>query len=156
MVAKSCHERALGFLAVRPRSRKELEVRLRAAGFEEVEVADVCSRLEGVGLIDDEAFARAMAEYQFGSRKAGRRAVTSALIAKGVSSALVAAAVGDSAADEEERAFGLASSRAARMGGLDPAKAFGRLTSLLMRRGYAPETARNASRRALDLEMGSD
>lgn len=156
MVAKSCHERALGLLAVRPRSRHELEVRLRAAGFEEVEVADVCARLEGVGLIDDEAFARAMAEYQFGARKAGRRAVTSALIAKGVAPALVAAVVEESAADEEDRALRLASSRAVRMGGLEPAKAFGRLTSLLMRRGYAPETARNASRRALELEVGPD
>jgi regulatory protein len=156
VVAKSCHERALGLLAVRPRSRHELQVRLRAAGFEEAEVTDVCSRLEGVGLIDDESFARAMAEYQFGSRKAGRRAVISALVAKGVEPALVAMVVEESGADEDERALGLASARAARMGGLDAAKAFGRLTSLLMRRGYSPETARNASRRALELEVGSD
>jgi len=131
-------------------------VRLRAAGFEDPEVDDVLARLASVGLIDDEAFARAVAQYQFGSRRAGGRAVTRALIAKGVEPALAVAIVAESDTDEEDRALGLASSRAARMGGLDPAKAFGRLTSLLMRRGYPPETARNASRLALGLEPGQD
>ena len=56
---KSCHERALGLLAVRARSRRELERRLLQAGFEAEEVADVLERLERVGLVDDEAFARA-------------------------------------------------------------------------------------------------
>ena len=67
---KSCHERALGLLAVRPRSRRELERRLLQAGFASAEVTDVLSRLERVGLVDDEAFARALAEQAFGN---GRR-----------------------------------------------------------------------------------
>ena len=52
---KSCHERALGLLAVRPRSRRELERRLLQAGFEPEEVQDTLGRLERVGLIDDAA-----------------------------------------------------------------------------------------------------
>ena len=87
---KNCHERALGLLAVRPRARRELERRLLAAGFEPDEVDDVLGRLERVGLIDDEAFARQIAEYQFASRRAGRRAVTSALLAKGIDPELAA------------------------------------------------------------------
>ena len=47
---KSCHERALGLLAVRPRSRRELERRLLQAGFEPEEVQDTLGRLERVGL----------------------------------------------------------------------------------------------------------
>jgi hypothetical protein len=39
-----------------------------------------------------------------------------------------------------------------RLGAVDPAKAFSRLTSLLVRRGYSPELARQAARRALALE----
>ena len=70
---KSCHERALGLLAVRPRSRRELERRLLQAGFEPEEVADVLERLERVGLIDDEAFARQVAEHAL-RRPALRRA----------------------------------------------------------------------------------
>ena len=149
---KSCHERALGLLAVRPRSRRELERRLLQAGFDAEEVDDALSRLERVGLIDDVAFARQMADYQFGSRKAGRRAVTGALLEKGVAPDVVAQVLEDPAQDEEARALELASSKALRMGAIEPAKAFNRLTGLLIRRGYGHEIARNAARRALSLD----
>lgn len=149
---KSCHERALGLLAVRPRARRELERRLLAAGFEAPEVDSVLVRLERVGLIDDEAFARQMADYQFGTRRAGRRAVRSALLSKGIAPEIAARVVDDADDGEDHRALELARSRAGRLQGLEPPKAFGRLTSLLVRRGYPPETARGAARRALELD----
>jgi regulatory protein len=149
---RSCHERALGLLAVRSRSRSELQSRLRAAGFGAEEVAGELNRLEDVGLIDDLAFARAMASYQFGARRAGRRAVTSALLAKGVAPTVAAAVIEDADLDEDTRALELARSRATRMSDLSDARAFGRLTSLLQRRGYAPDVARRAARRALGVE----
>jgi regulatory protein len=149
---KNCHERALGLLAVRPRARRELERRLLAAGFEPDEVADVLVRLERVGLIDDEAFATQMAEYQFTSRRAGRRAVTSALLAKGIDPELAARAADEAPDDEQQRAHDLAVTRAGRLRGVEPAKAIARLTSLLVRRGYAPEIARVAARAALAIE----
>ena len=149
---KDCHERALGLLAVRPRARRELERRLLAAGFEPDEVADVLVRLERVGLIDDEAFATQMAEYQFTSRRAGRRAVTSALLARGIDPELAARVADRAPDDEQQRAHDLAETRAGRLRGVEPAKAFGRLTSLLIRRGYAPEVARTAARAALAID----
>jgi regulatory protein len=152
VAAKSCHERALGLLAVRQRSRREIQTRLLGAGFEAEEVDEVLERLGRVGLIDDEAFARAVAAYQFGSRRAGRRAVTSALLAKGVAPDLVASVVQEAVGDEESRARDLATAKVVRMGALDPAKAFGRITSLLMRRGYAPDVARSAARYALQAD----
>lgn len=156
MVAKSCHERALGLLAVRQRSRHELQTRLLGAGFEPDEVEDVLERLTRVGLIDDEAFARSLAAYQFGSRRAGRRAVSSALVSKGVAADVVAAVLEEAAGDEEARARAVAEAKAARMGSLEPVKAFGRITSLLMRRGYAPEVARRAARHALEMDGAAD
>lgn len=153
---KSCHERALGLLAVRPRSRRELERRLLQARFEAEEVADVLGRLERVGLLDDEAFARQYAEHRFGSRREGSRAVASGLRAAGISPALAAATVEAAPDDEEERAEALARSRALRLAGVEPHKAFSRLSSLLMRRGYGPETARRAARRALELTSDDD
>ena len=153
---KSCHERALGLLAVRPRSRRELERRLLQAGFQPEEVFDVIGRLERVGLIDDEAFARQVAQHQFGVRRAGARAVAGALAAKGVARSTVDAVLADAPNDEETRADELARSRAHRLAGVDPAKAFGRLSSFLMRRGYGPEVARLAARRALDLQRSED
>jgi regulatory protein len=149
---KSCHERALGLLAVRPRSRRELERRLFQARFEADEVADVLRRLERVGLVDDEAFARQYAEHRFGSRKEGSRAVVNGLRAAGIAPSLAIAVGEDAPEDEEERAAALAAARAPRLLGLPPEKAFARLSSLLMRRGYGPEVARGAARRALGLQ----
>jgi len=145
------HERALRLLAVRPRSRRELQVRLLQAGFDRQEVEEELIRLEAVGLIDDEAFARELAEHHVNARRSGRRAVVGALAAKGVSRSVIEEAVAGLGEDEAERALALAQQRAPRLSGLPPEKAFGRLSSLLMRRGYDPATSREAARTALRL-----
>lgn len=153
---KSCHERALGLLAVRPRSRRELERRLLAARFEPNEVKDVLTRLERVGLVDDEAFARQYAEQRFGARKEGSRGVEQGLRAAGIAPALAAIAAEGASDDDEDRAAELARSRASRLRGVAPQKAFARLSSLLMRRGYSPEIARSAARKALEIAFQDD
>ena len=150
---KNCHERALGLLAVRPRSRRELERRLLAARFEATEVQDVLTRLERVGLVDDEAFARRYAEHRFGERREGGRGVEQGLRAAGIAPGLAATAAEGAPDDDEERAADLALSRASRLRGVAPQKAFARLSSLLMRRGYSPEIARSAARKALDISF---
>ena len=78
-----CHERALRLLAVRPRTRRELESRLRHAGFEDAEVSSELDRLEEVGLLDDGAFARELADHHLKVRGSGRRAVAGALAVQG-------------------------------------------------------------------------
>jgi len=153
---KSCQDRALGLLAVRPRSRRELERRLLQARFEPDEVSDVLGRLERVGLVDDQAFARQYAEQRFGSRQEGRRAVVSGLRAAGISPQLAEATADGAPDEEEERANTLARARVGRLSGVDAPKAFARLTSLLVRRGYSPEIARGAARKALDLSLRDD
>jgi regulatory protein len=153
---KSCHERALGLLAVRPRSRRELERRLLAARFEPEEVADVLTRLERVGLVDDEAFARQFAEHRFRSRKEGSRAVVQGLRAAGIAPSLAEAVSEDAPDGDGDRADELARTRASRLSGVAPERAFARLSSLLMRRGYGPEIARSAARKALEIPLGDD
>jgi regulatory protein len=143
-------------LAVRPRSRRELERRLLAARFEPDEVRDVLMRLERVGLIDDEAFARQYAEHRFGARKEGSRAVALGLRAAGIAPALAETAAEGAPDDDEQRAADLARSRAARLSGVAPEKAFARLSSLLMRRGYSPQIARSAARKALEITSEDD
>ncbi|HSD48351.1 MAG TPA: regulatory protein RecX [Actinomycetota bacterium] len=149
-----CHERALRLLSVRPRSRRELELRLLRAGFDPGEVSGELDRLEVVGLIDDERFAREFAEHQFVTRRAGRRAVASGLAAKGVDRQAVERALAEAAGDDAERADNLARSRVGRLRGLAPERAFARLVSFLVRRGHDPETARRAARSALGLDGG--
>jgi regulatory protein len=83
------HERALRLLAVRPRTRRELETRLVRAGFEPDEVAVELTRLEEVGLVDDARFATEFAEHALDRRLQGRRAVAADLSAKGVDRGLI-------------------------------------------------------------------
>lgn len=149
-----CHERALRLLAVRPRSRRELELRLLRAGFDRQEVSAELDRLEAVGLLDDERFAREFAEHQFVTRLAGRRAVASGLAAKGVDRRAVDLVLAEAPGDDAERADDLARSRVERLRGVAPETAFTRLVSFLVRRGHDPETARRAARSALGLDGG--
>jgi regulatory protein len=147
------HDRALGLLAVRPRSRRELDQRLRQAGFDAEEVAGELSRLEGVGLVDDEDFARRLAEHELTNRRSGDRVVVSRLISKGVDRGTIDRVVAETAkASEDDRAIDLARERARRLGGLAPERAFGRLVSFLQRRGFGPALARRAAFVALGLE----
>jgi regulatory protein len=149
------HDRALGLLAVRARSRNELERRLTSAGFERDEIAETLDRLSAVGLVDDEAFARSFAEHAVGTRGEGRRAVESALVAKGVARETIELVVSDvtrERGDESERALALARFRAARLASAEPATAYRKLFSFLARRGYPPSVAREAARLALEID----
>jgi regulatory protein len=140
-------DRALGLLAVRWRSRRELETRLRAAGFEQEQVAAALQDLERAGLIDDDRFARELARAKSG-RLDGNRNVRSALAKAGVAPHLTDEVVAD-LGEEAERAHALAERKAARMGGLSSEVAYRRLHGFLMRRGYGPDLAREAARRAV-------
>ena len=147
-----CHERALRLLAVRPRARRELESRLRQAGFERAEVSSELDRLEEVGLLDDAAFARELAEHHLTVRGSGRRAVAGALAAKGVPAEMIAATLAGMDGDESVRALEVAADRARRLKSLRPEVAHRRLVSYLARRGYDGGTSREAARAALGLD----
>ncbi|HTG47594.1 MAG TPA: RecX family transcriptional regulator, partial [Actinomycetota bacterium] len=108
---KDVHERALGLLAVRQRSRRELQRRLLRAGFLPEQVDPELGRLEAVGLLDDEAFARAVAEQGFGAKKQGRRAVAVKLAAAGVATETAGAILDELGGGERERAQELADAR---------------------------------------------
>jgi regulatory protein len=153
---KDIHERALGLLAVRQRSHRELERRLVQAGFEPDAVADELERLEQVGLLDDEAFARAVVESRMGFRGESRRVVAGKLAQAGVASEIAMVALDQAPEAEEERARRLAEAKAPRLSGLEPQVAMQRLYGFLARRGYGPQVARDAARRALASETVDD
>jgi regulatory protein len=120
------------------------------AGFVEPDIEAALADLEGVGLIDDERFARELAAHEVGGRLAGRRAVLVSLRKAGVARDLAEQAVEEAAGeDEEARAEELARSRLRRLTNLSPEAAYRRLLSFLQRRGYSGEIARAACRRAL-------
>jgi regulatory protein len=149
---RSCHDRALGLLAVRPRSRRELELRLLRAGFDRDEVAQELERLSAVGLVDDRRFAESFAEHAVGTKLAGRRAVVAALSARGVDRATIERTLAQVPGGEADRAVELARLRATRLTGLPPEVAARRLVGFLARRGYEAGVARRAAAAALGLE----
>jgi regulatory protein len=142
-------DRALRLLGVRWRSRHELEQRLAHAGFEPGDIESAIADLERAGLVDDDRFAGEVARDQAGRKLVGNRAVRSALAQKGVARSLVDQVV-SSLGDEDARALELARRKVARLSGLEPRVAARRLYGLLVRRGYGPDVARDACRRALE------
>ncbi|RPH34935.1 MAG: hypothetical protein EHM90_05215, partial [Chloroflexi bacterium] len=56
--AEQAFEIAGRFLGTRPRSRWEVEQRLRRAGTDDPVIGDTLTRLERIGFVDDLAFAR--------------------------------------------------------------------------------------------------
>jgi regulatory protein len=153
---KDVHERALGLLAARQRSRGELERRLVQAGFDADEVHAEIERLEGVGLIDDEAFARTVVESRMGARGESRRVVAMHLSRAGVTAEISNEVLDGAPDDDEARATRLAEERARRLADMEPRVAFQRLYGFLARRGYAPDVARAAARRALATDLDPD
>jgi regulatory protein len=148
----SVKDRALRLLSVRSRSRAELRWRLIRAGHEPNEVESAVADLEGLGLVDDERFARELAEAKR-RRGMGRRAGLAALREKGVDREVAERVVGDlNPEDETDRATQLAQSRMSRLSDVRPDVARRRTVGYLVRRGYEPAIAADAVRRAAALE----
>lgn len=148
-------DRALRLLSARSRSRHELRARLLRAGYDPEEIEATLADLEDVGLVDDERFARELAEHQR-RRGLGRRAGLSALRGKGVDRDLAVRTVDEvQPEDDADVAYELASARLQRLRALSPDVIHRRLLGYLIRRGYEPVIARAAVRRAIaETEVG--
>src|SRR5205814_1001064 len=85
---------------------------------------------------------------------AGKRAVMSSLLGKGVDRLTAERAAGKLEDSEEARAHALAERQAERLRGVEPAAAFRRLSGLLLRRGFGPGLAYSAARRAVVVALG--
>jgi len=133
---------AYRLLAHRARSRSELAGRLRAKGYDEQIVDATLERLQGDGLIDDQAFAAAFIADKRRLSGWGAARIAGELARLGVEAAIVEAALPQS---DETRDGELARARAAleRRGParppLEPARK--RAYEFLVRRGYASAIA---------------
>jgi regulatory protein len=150
---KDIHERALGLLAVRQRSRRELERRLVQAGFEADAVETELGRLEQVGLIDDAAFAGQWVRSRHTGRGLARRAIAVELRRKGVADEVAQEALAEvDTAAEEQRARELVDRKLRTIPADTPERrttAARRLVGMLARRGYPGGIAYRVVREAL-------
>ncbi|MFD4433300.1 regulatory protein RecX [Nocardia sp. NPDC058497] len=133
----------LNLLAVRARSRAELEKRLGEKGFR-VEVTEAAlDRLTEVGLIDDSAFAEQWVHERHTYSGRGKRALQRELRDKGVAPADAENALAIVTDDAERaRATDLVRRKLSTLSrDLDRDKAVRRLVGMLARRGYDQSTA---------------
>ena len=129
--------RALNLLGYRARSALEIETRLTRAGYSRRTAEVVLSRLEELGYLDDEEYARNLAREK--SRKYGPRRVYIDLRKNGVDEDIIQMALGEefSESSEREAAFAAASRRYNTEERSDAQSR--RVYGFLARRGYSAE-----------------
>lgn len=128
-------EKALGFLAYRPRSEAEVRRYLVRREFSAQTVDEVITRLSQVGLIDDVAFARFWIENRVQFRPRGARALAQELRQHGISQAIIEEVLPNFDVTAAGEAF--AREQARRLAHLPPEQLRQRLAARLARRGFA-------------------
>jgi regulatory protein len=124
-------------LAVRPRTRAELATALRRRGVDDEVASEVLDRYNDVGMIDDEAFARAWVTSRHHGKGLARRALAGELRRKGVDSEAVGEALEElDPTTEEETARALVARRLRIERTAAPDAVFRRLVGMLARKGY--------------------
>jgi regulatory protein len=143
---------AVRFLESRQRSIREVRRRLGQAGYAAPLIDGAVERLEELGVLDDEAFARAWVESRDRARPRGERALRSELALKGVAREIVdrvlaaRAQTHDEGADETaaERLLARHARNLARV--TDPRVRRQRAYALLARSGFDPDVASRVAR----------
>jgi regulatory protein len=160
-------EIAARFLGTRPRTRWELERRLRRAGTSDEVMEATLSRLAALGYVDDTAFARWWAEQRDRHSPRGRRMVEAELRQRGVPREVLEELRGSELAEpvldaedlpttEDDRAR-MALERHLRGRSLPAdAKARQRIGMYLVRRGFDPDTARRTIRASAEDEIDAE
>jgi regulatory protein len=144
-------------LTGQPRSRAELAKALDRRGVADEVIERVLGRFSEVGLIDDNAFARAWVESRHAGRGLARRALAHELRRRGVGDDDVGEAV-DLLSPETEQATAraLVLKRLPSTRGADARTRIRRLVSMLSRKGYPPGLAVRIVREALADEAGDE
>lgn len=142
---EQAHALCMRLLTVRARTRAELAGQLTKRGYPDDAAQAVLSRLEAVGLIDDEDFAQQWVRSRQTTAGKAKRALAAELRTKGVDDEVIAATLdGIDVHAERGRAEQLVERRLRREvlddGGGD-VKVMRRLVGMLARRGYSQNMA---------------
>jgi regulatory protein len=126
-------------LSMGPRTRKQLEDKLRRRLCPDDIAEKVLDRMTDVGLVDDRAFAEMLVRSRQTGRGLAKRALAQELRTKGVDDELVAETLGSIDPESERmRAEELTARKLRTMGGVGPTVQARRLSGMLARKGYPP------------------
>jgi regulatory protein len=138
------------------RSRSELSARLARKRVPADIAERLLDRFEEVGLVDDQAFARAWVQSRQAGKGLARRALAQELRRKGVEDEVARTALDEiDPGDELESARSLVRRRLRTVAGLERDTAVRRLTGMLARKGYPAGTCFRVVREELD-RLGHD
>lgn len=149
---EAARRRGLRILSSRSRSATELSRALTRAGHSREAAARAVERLREAGLLDDEAYAKALAESTLRSRPAGPAFLKAKLRQRGIDPGQAEAATNEALADQDLDAMALDLARkkagplAARV---DRPTLIRRVNAALLRRGFDGSTARRATEAVL-------
>jgi len=148
--AEGAYRTALALIAVRPRTRKEMERALRRKGYAP-EAAEAClERLVRGGLLDDAALAGRLAAYRVTGQRKGRLLVRQELLERGVGREDAEAALaGVSEEEEREAALAFARKRLPQVRAKSALERRHKLLAMLLRRGFPKSLAREAVHAAM-------
>ncbi|HJQ03817.1 MAG TPA: regulatory protein RecX [Nocardioides sp.] len=139
------------------RSRHELAARLAKRNVPEEIAVRLLDRFEEVGLIDDEAFARAWVDSRQRTRGLARPALAQELRRKGIDDETTRTVLAEvDREDEADTARALVRKKLRSMGGLAPEVATRRLVGMLARKGYGPGMAFAIVREELGSQWPAD
>lgn len=133
------YQKAIHLLDYRPRTEKEIRVKLLQKGFETEEINAVIQRLQEVNLIQDQQFARMWIDNRNDFHPRSQRLMRYELRNKGVSEQMIDTALAESVSDQELAARA-AAGYARRLNSLDQKEFRKRLSAFLARRGFSYET----------------
>ncbi|HDI52003.1 hypothetical protein DRQ12_01780 [candidate division KSB1 bacterium] len=139
---RKAKERAFRWLAYRNRSRKELEDKLKRAGFTPATCVWVLEELERLRLIDDQAFAESFARDRILRHPVGKRQLGYELSQKGINADLITATLEKVYSEEDEISLArkLAKKKFDAQRNQPPEKAKKRVADFLLRRGFDWDT----------------
>lgn len=132
----SAFDAAVKYLAVSPRSEKEVRDRLYKKGYHKAETEEAIARAKGYGYIDDAKYVEDFVEY-YGA-KSGRKQLEYKLVSeKGISPELARNGIADALSDEEEREKALETARkCARAKRITEKKDLQKVGAFLYRKGF--------------------
>ncbi len=150
---EKARQRAVAFIAYRPRSEKEVRQRLRRAGATDELIEEIIAGLRAAALLDDESFSRSWVESRMQHAPRSRRMLAWELRQKGIDPQTIDASL--EGVSDSEAAYLAARQRWPRVAAVRPAwQRRRRLGEYLARNGFAYDTIEEAIER-VEREMAA-